>query len=244
MSRGECVRILRMLILASNSPRRKQLLKLGGWSFRVSPTEIDETPLAGETPEGYVCRLAETKARTAGASAPEETVVVAADTAVVDRSPGLRTPPAAHGASFEILGKPANAEEAEMMLRRLRGRTHQVYTALAVLRVADGYMGRDLVCTAVTMRAYTDSEMIAYINSGDPYDKAGGYAIQNAVFHPVAQVEGCYANVVGLPLCRLTRALARAGQVSPEPAPYQCLYIPGSRCSLSHHLLETTPNAN
>ncbi|HSO27623.1 MAG TPA: Maf family protein, partial [Anaerolineales bacterium] len=100
----------------------------------------------------------------------------------------------------------------------------------------------DLACTQVTMRAYSDSEMAVYIHSGDPLDKAGGYAIQHVEFRPVARIEGCYTNVVGLPLCRATDALARAGLVSAAPASYACLYVPGAPCSVAYDLLENTPD--
>lgn len=125
-------------------------------------------------------------------------MVVAADTTVADLE-GL--------SGAEILGKPADAQDARRMLVRLRGRVHHVYTALAVYRRADEKLLSELCTTGVKMRNYSDAEIEEYIASGDPLDKAGAYAIQNSAFHPVEQWDGCYANVVGLPLCSLTRLL-------------------------------------
>lgn len=183
------------LWLASNSPRRKQLLALGGWSFTVQPADVDESPLPGENPEMYVTRLAIDKARTAARRAERGVIVVAADTTVSYED--------------EILGKPADARQAENMLRRLRGGVHQVYTALALLRQEDGALITDCCATDVPMREYSDAEMGEYIASGDPLDKAGAYAIQHADFNPVERLQGCYANVMGLPLCHLARSLMK-----------------------------------
>lgn len=186
-----------MLILASNSPRRKQLLALGGRKFAVMAAEVDESQMPGEEPLAYVQRLAETKAKAVVCEAGKDDVVIAADTTVVDGK--------------DILGKPVDGIEAESMLRRLRGRTHQVYTALAVLRVVDNLLLTDWCCTEVPMRRYSDDEMKAYISSGDPLDKAGAYAIQHAGFNPVENLYGCFANVMGLPLCHVTRTLKKLG---------------------------------
>ncbi len=180
-----------MLVLASNSPRRKQLLALGGWKFQISPVEIDENPKPGETPRDYVLRLARKKAVASGLYSPPGSVVVAADTAVVDGK--------------EILGKPANTDEARLILQRLRGRTHQVYTGVAVLDMVPSIEYTDLCITNVLMREFSDAEISSYLASGDPLDKAGAYAIQNRMFNPVERIEGCYANVMGLPMCHLSR---------------------------------------
>jgi MAF protein len=186
-----------LLVLASNSPRRRELLALGGWMFHVRPAEVDETPHRREAPGPYVLRLAESKARACAAAARDDVIVVAADTTVaVDR---------------DLLGKPRDMAEATEMLRRLRGRTHQVHTGIGVLRVADGAFLSDLCTTDVPMRPYSDEEIETYVASGDPLDKAGGYAIQHAGFHPVEALAGCYASVMGLPLCHLTRLLRKLG---------------------------------
>ncbi len=156
---------------------------------------MDETPLPGEDPRAYVIRLALGKARIAMEQLAPEHIVIAADTAVVD--------------GRDILGKPLDAVEAALMLHRLRGRTHQVFTGVAVVRVSDGATVTDCCITDVPMRTYSDEEIQAYIATGDPLDKAGAYAIQHPGFSPVIGLQGCYANVVGLPLCHLVRALGR-----------------------------------
>jgi MAF protein len=197
ISRNECVRIRYvnrpLLVLASNSPRRRELLALGGWMFHTRPAEVDESQRAGEAPGTYVLRLAESKARACAESAQADISILAADTAVIDGK--------------AILGKPKDIAEAEQMLRGLGGHSHQVYTGIAVLRLSDGTLVTDLCITDVPMRAYRDDEIDAYVATGDPLDKAGAYAIQNAGFHPVEAMSGCYASVMGLPLCHLTRSL-------------------------------------
>lgn len=217
------------LLLASNSPRRRQLIALGGWNFNIQPVEVDEQPLSGEDPRRYVLRLAQSKAQAAHPTLEADTLVVAADTTVVDGD--------------AILGKPLDAADARAMLQRLRGRTHQVYTALAVLsmrpegRASDGRIETDLCATDVPMREYTDAEMAAYIASGDPLDKAGAYAIQHAGFHPVDSLEGCYANVVGLPLCHLTRTLKKFGLHPQVDIPSACQAAIGYRCPIYQRVL-------
>lgn len=196
------------ILLASNSPRRRELLSLLGLPFESCAPQVDETPRAGETPGAYVTRLAEEKARSAVGQAPLGAVILAADTTVADGS---------------ILGKPAHAAKAIEMLTRLRGHTHQVYTAIAVLRpAAPTTLLSELCVTDVPMRAYSDAEIAAYVASGDPLDKAGAYAIQHVGFHPVERLSGCYANVVGLPLCHLTRALRRLGIAPAANTPQAC----------------------
>jgi MAF protein len=202
-----------MLLLASNSPRRKQLIALAGWTFRIAPADIDEVPLPGEPPQNYVLRLAREKAQAAAFQfALDESngavIVVAADTTVADGD--------------QILGKPASAAEAEGMLRQLRGRTHQVFTGLAVLRRSDGALLQDVCATDVPMRLYSDAELQAYIASGDPLDKAGAYAIQHPDFRPVERLEGCYPNVMGLPVCRLAPLLAKLGVIPDRRIVAEC----------------------
>lgn len=202
-----------MLILASNSPRRKQLLALGDWPFLVRPVDIDESLLPGEPPDQYVLRLSKEKALAARRLFSHELsaaeLILAADTAVaIKTDTGVAEDERANTpAGSRILGKPANYTEAEAMLSALRGKTHQVYTGLAILRADDGRLVTDVTVTDVCMREYSDAEMQAYIASGDPFDKAGAYAIQHAGFHPVQELHGCYANVMGLPVCRLARLL-------------------------------------
>jgi septum formation protein len=190
-----------LLILASNSPRRRQLLALTGWKFSVSAADVDESQFSNELPADYVLRLAETKARaTAVAEADADQIILAADTTVVDGS--------------DILGKPKDGAEATTMLKRLRGHTHQVYTGVALLRPSDGLLLKDLCVTDVPMRDYSDEEILAYVQTGDPLDKAGAYAIQHPQFQPVARMDGCFASVMGLPVCHVIRLMR---QVDSQP---------------------------
>ena len=196
------------LILASNSPRRKELLRLGGWNFRILPADVDETPLETEPADYYVRRLAEEKARAVADQTSMGEWIVAADTTVADGE--------------HILGKPQDAAEAMSMLLNLSGRVHQVHTAVAVFDPHADRMSVELATTNVPMRPYTREEIQAYIATGDPFDKAGSYAIQHPEFRPVEALTGCYANVVGLPLCHLARALnSFAEPFSPE-LPARC----------------------
>ena len=197
-----------VLFLASTSPRRRELLHLSGWGFHVLSVEIDESPLPGEPPTEYVCRMAEGKALAAESQLKAEGIAVAADTTVADGD--------------RVLGKPADPQEAAEMLRQLRGRSHLVHTAIAILRYGEHKIHLDLCTTEVPMRRYSDEEITAYIATGDPFDKAGGYAIQHKGFHPVAGLAGCYANVVGLPLCHLVRSLERLGIRPAADVPARC----------------------
>lgn len=184
-------------ILASNSPRRKALLGLFQHPFQVHPADIDETELAGENPQDYVCRLAQLKSAAVAVPFRDAGLIIAADTTVAD--------------GWEILGKPLDEEDARRMLAQLAGRTHQVYTAIALSEPSSGQQVREICRTQVPMRAYMPEEMDAYIRSGDPMDKAGAYAIQHKGFHPVENFAGCFASVMGLPLCHLARAMRKIG---------------------------------
>jgi len=175
------------LILASNSPRRRQLLALAGWKFSASAANVDESQRPNEEPADYVLRLAEAKARAVAGDTDQ--IVLAADTAVVD--------------GMDILGKPEDNAEAIAMLKRLRGHTHQVYTGVALLRLSDELLLKEVCVTDVPMRDYSDEEILAYVQTGDPLDKAGAYAIQHPGFRPVENMSGCYANVMGLPMCHV-----------------------------------------
>jgi septum formation protein len=183
------------LILASASPRRRELLTLLGLPFEVRPTEVRED-VDSANPVIVASRLARAKAE-AGRLAEPEAPIVAADTVV------------AHGG--EILGKPRDRAEAESMLRRLRGEAHRVITAVAVIPRG----GRAALVrhpeTSVRMRRYSEVEMAESIARGDPFDKAGAYAIQDERLRPVQAYDGCYCNVVGLPLWSTAALLRRAG---------------------------------
>ena len=213
-----------MLILASNSPRRKQLLALGEWEFQVLPVDIDESQIDGESARDYVLRLAQKKAHAAGQRVAPGNIIVAADTTVVDGD--------------EILGKPSSPQEAFHMLHQLRGRSHQVYSAICVFDVSTSFKISDLCCTEVVMRSYDHEEISAYIASGDPLDKAGAYAIQHRGFDPVEKIDGCYANVVGLPLCHLVRML-RKFDVSPiTNITHNCLESLQNTCAIRDIVLQ------
>jgi MAF protein len=196
------------ILLASNSPRRRELMALGNWNVSSYVPEVDESRREREAPAGYVVRLARAKVDAASRAAGGKTFVVAADTVVVDGE--------------SLLGKPADAGEASAMLRRLRGHTHQVFTGLAVLEVTSGILLEDVCTTDVPMRDYPDAEIEVYAASGDPLDKAGAYAIQHAGFHPVEGLQGCFASVMGMPLCHLLRLLGRLRAAPPPDLPRGC----------------------
>jgi MAF protein len=186
------------LILASRSPRRRELLAHLGLPFRVVIPQVEEdaAPTVRGRPEELAEALALAKAE-AVAEEEREGIVIAADTIVVDGD--------------AILGKPVDGSEAATTLRRLRGRTHRVITGLALVHVGSGLRVASHVVTAVHMRQYTDAEIAAYVARREPLDKAGAYAIQDEQFRPVASYDGCYCNVVGLPLKALVILLRRAG---------------------------------
>jgi MAF protein len=210
-----------LIILASNSPRRRQLLSLTGWLFAVSAADVDETQQANESPADYVLRLAETKARAIHANANQ--VVLAADTTVVDNT--------------DILGKPQDRAEATAMLKRLRGHSHQVYTGVAVFKPSDGRLLTDLCVTDVPMREYSDEEIEVYVQTDDPLDKAGAYAIQHPEFKPVARMDGCFASVMGLPVCHVIR-LMRKMDIQPLTDFFRhCETFLEYQCPVSHAIL-------
>ncbi len=182
------------LILASSSPRRLDLLRLIGVEPVVSPADIDESGIAGEGPAELVLRLASSKAQKIAATAPND-VVLGADTIVL--------------LDGEVMNKPIDSGDAIRMLSRLGGTTHQVLTAVAV--VADGNVESEVVRSSVTMRALSDSDIDAYVASGEPFGKAGSYAIQGygAVF--VTEIQGSFHNVMGLPLHMVELLLERCG---------------------------------
>jgi septum formation protein len=182
-----------LLILASGSPRRRDLLSQLGLTFTVSAADIDETPHAAEAAKAYVLRLAREKARAVATRHPAAWVL-AADTTVALES--------------ELLGKPRDAEEARAMLGRLSGRTHAVYTGVAL---AGRHEEALVVRTGVTFRALSPGEIAWYAGTGEPLDKAGAYAVQGKGGFLVASVEGSPTNVIGLPLGETLALLERAG---------------------------------
>ncbi len=176
--------------------------------FSVATTDLDESILPEESPADYVLRLAEAKARASAQYAHSGHIVIAADTAVVDGE--------------EILGKPANMGAAESMLKQLRGHSHKVYTGIAVFRPQDEKLLTDLCVSVVPMRDYSDEEIETYVQSGDPLDKAGAYAIQHPQFQPVENFNGCYAGVMGLPMCHVVRTLNKLNTSPAADVPAKC----------------------
>ncbi len=179
-----------------------------GWPFEVHAVNIDESPLPGEKPPSHVSRLADQKALAARSLVGQWQFILAADTIV--------------SIGDEILGKPADPRDAVAMLRKLRAKVHQVYTAISILEMQTGKLKRDLCISQVPMRMYNDGEIENYVASGDPLDKAGAYAIQNAGFHPVENFSGCFASVAGLPLCHMLRLMQSNGVYPERDIPGTC----------------------
>jgi septum formation protein len=213
----------RMLILASQSPRRAELLRNAGIGFEVRPAEVDERVRAGELPLDYVQRLAQEKALAVLATSPAGSIVLGADTTVA--------------VDGESLGKPVDAEDARRMLARLSGRSHEVLTGVCLARRIAGKPegaepehqvdGRgvesgtgptvqfdvEAEVTEVEFAALSEEEIAAYVAGGEPMDKAGAYAIQGRASRWIPRIRGCYFNVVGLPVARVCAMLRRAGNI-------------------------------
>jgi septum formation protein len=185
-----------MLVLASASPRRQELLRNAGISFTVQPADVDETPLPGELPRECAERLAREKARTVWRTRPQDLVLGADTIVVVDET---------------ILGKPADTDDAVRMLRLLSGRVHKVITGVclveAVVKESNEQLRTASETTLVTMSEISDDEIRAYVATGEPMDKAGAYAIQGRASRWIPRLEGDYSNVVGLPVALLYRML-------------------------------------
>lgn len=197
-----------------------------GWvmpQYTAQPANLDEEMRADETPAEYVQRLALSKAQAVHFATWGQSGVLGADTIVL--------------LDGEVLGKPKTRSEVLKMLSALRGREHQVLTAIAWLPAGGDEAFTDLCVSHVPMRDYTRQEMLDYIHTGDPYDKAGGYAIQNEPFHPVENFSGCFASVMGLPLCHLKRTLARAGVILEVNLPKICQNHLNYTCFISERVL-------
>ncbi len=189
-ARGQTVSGQRgMLVLASQSPRRQDLLRQAGIPFIVIPADVDEEPLPGEEPRAHVERLAREKALAVSA-APADTVLGADTVVVVDG---------------QILGKPRDAADAVRMLRLLSGREHQVITGICLRR--GSRLITDAETTTVRFVSLSEDDIRDYVASGEPLDKAGAYAIQGLASKFIDRIEGCYSNVVGLPLARVCQHL-------------------------------------
>lgn len=201
---GKEKKCTKQLILASSSPRRQAFLHELGLSFAVMPADIDETPTVDETPVALARRLASSKAEAVASrlAADANAVVIAADTVV---------------AMGQLqLGKPDDKADASRMLALLRDRDHEVHSAVCVLDAATGDAATVVNTTVVWMRNYSDTEIAVYVDSGDPLDKAGAYAIQHADFDPAQTIGGCLSNVVGLPLGDLRDLLENVGVAVPN----------------------------
>jgi len=181
------------LILASGSPRRRDLLRDAGFEFIVLPASVREVPRPGENAETVACRLSSEKALQVAASAPAGSVVLGADTVVL--------------AGSELLGKPADSQDAAGMLRKLSGVTHQVTTGVCLVSPPDRVQALSHETTLVTFRRLEEEEIADYVASGEPFDKAGAYAIQGLASRFVECIEGDLSNVVGLPVALVKRML-------------------------------------
>ncbi|HUI84617.1 MAG TPA: Maf family protein [Candidatus Binatia bacterium] len=193
MHAAEWVESKRMLILASASPRRAELLRNAAIEFAVDPAHVPEEPLAGEMPLEYAQRLARDKAVAVLARHPRETVLGADTVVVIDE---------------HLLEKPANPGHAAAMLRLLSGRTHQVITGVCL--ATSQFERTEAEVTQVTFGQLSEQEIVEYVRSGEPMDKAGAYGIQGIASRWIGQIEGCYFNVVGLPVARVYRMLRAA----------------------------------
>jgi septum formation protein len=185
------------LILASTSPRRAEILRDGGFSFTVVASAIDETPIPNESPSELVLRLADAKAELVAARAVGPAIVLAADTVVT--------------LDGRIFGKPRSADEARHMLEALSGRTHAVVTGVTLIRLPDAERRSFVESTLVQFAQLSAEEISRYLSTEEPHDKAGAYAIQGRAGRYIPRIEGDYFNVVGLPLARVTQALADLG---------------------------------
>jgi septum formation protein len=189
------------LLLASQSPRRIELLRNAGFDFDVLPSGIDEgMPLSGERPVEYARRLARAKALGVAAHAPAGRMVLGADTIVTIND--------------LVLGKPSEPSDAARMLRLLSGQTHEVITAICLVRAPEHMAALRHEATSVTFGALSEKEIQTYVASHEPFDKAGAYAIQGLASKFVTRISGCYFNVVGLPIPLLYETLRALGDVS------------------------------
>jgi septum formation protein len=185
------------LILASTSPRRAQILRDAGLAFSIISSAVDETPIPGEAPGELVLRLANAKAELVAARSVGPAMVVAADTVVVLEG--------------QILGKPRSTDDARHMLERLSGRTHSVVTGVSLIRLPDVEQRAFVETTLVHFDRLSANEITRYLATEEPHDKAGAYAIQGRAGRYIPRIEGCYYNVVGLPLARLLSELHELG---------------------------------
>jgi septum formation protein len=185
------------LILASASERRAEILRNAGFSFTVLSSAVDETPYPGESAPDFVERLARAKAELVAARAVGPAIVIAADTVVTLEG--------------RVFGKPRSSDDARHMLEKLSGRTHSVLTGVALIRLPDVERRTFTESTLVHFAALSAEEIMRYLASGEPQGKAGGYGIQGRAGRFIPRIEGCYFNVVGLPLARVQHTLVELG---------------------------------
>jgi 23S rRNA (uracil1939-C5)-methyltransferase len=217
----ECVALLELaagpggLVLASASPRRKELLAEMGLNFQIVPSDVPEEPQPGEAAGDVVRRLSADKALAVAANLAHG-LVIGADSMVVLEG--------------EVIGKPSGPAEARLMLLRLRGTRHQVATGVTVVDAASGRSLSDSMTSDITLRYLSDAEIDASIATGTPLDKAGAYAVQDTDLRPAESWDGCYSNIVGLPLCRLGEMLAELGYALPQDWTEKAARLCGDSC--------------
>lgn len=212
-----------ILLLASASPRRRQLATLLGLPVRIVDGTVDEPAFHLPDPMLAALNVAREKARVGLAASSEDGIVLGADTVVIHQD--------------GLLGKPSSPEDARRMLESLSNGRHYVTTGVSLL-CADGREWAGLVTTTVHMRRLADTDIQRYIERGEPFDKAGGYAVQDQEFRPVKRWDGCYLNVVGLPLCAAQRGLETLGV--PVPAPADSMLPPCAYCARGASLVAVT----
>ncbi|MGQ9509005.1 MAG: Maf family protein [Thermodesulfobacteriota bacterium] len=187
------------LILASKSPRRYELLKRMGLEFKVIPSHVEEDIVPDESPQRRVLRLAKAKTLEIGKKYINQWILGADTIVYIDHS---------------ILGKPKDSEEAKRMLRRLSGREHRVFTGVSIRHLGKGKEDKAVVQSRVKIKRLTPSEIEWYIESGEPFDKAGGYAAQGIGAFMIESIKGSYTNVIGLPLCEVIQMLLRLDAIT------------------------------
>jgi septum formation protein len=188
-----------LFVLASESPRRRDILKSVGLKFKIVPAYVNEDYLAGESPQEHVKRLARDKAMVIASKYPEAWVLGADTIVVID---GI------------ILGKPKNKAQAKKMLKRLSGREHKVFTGFSITRIASKAFQTKVIQSAVRFKTISPEELDWYLACDEPYDKAGGYAIQGKGAYFIQSIRGSYTNVIGLPLCEVLETLKKFNAIN------------------------------
>ena len=212
------------IILASQSPRRSDLLGLIDKQFTIKPANINENRQPTESAQAYVSRLAHNKANKIATNASRQSIVIGADTIVIHKN--------------NILGKPKTNQDAYEMLNSLNGKTHKVLTAFSVHADQSNTILNDYCETDVKLRIMTSQEIKFYVSTQEPMDKSGGYAIQNKTFQPASPLGGCLANVIGLPLCHLSNALNKFNRNIDPTIADKCQSYLNYDCPISQSVLK------